>query len=161
MADIFDVISDPTRRDLLAKLLGTVELPVGALVEQTGLTQPTVSKHLKVLREAGLVTVREEAQHRFYHLDTAPLGALVDWLAPFVASGPSFDYVADGGADDAEQTPFIAWSGAGVGEQLGRVAATTAHQAQTALDKLERATERARGYLDEAKAEFTKLIGRE
>ncbi len=76
MADIFDVLSDPTRRELLARLLAAGpegELSVGVLVEQTGLSQPTVSKHLRVLRDQGLVTVREEAQHRFYRLEPEPL----------------------------------------------------------------------------------------
>ncbi|MDQ1578812.1 MAG: ArsR family transcriptional regulator, arsenate/arsenite/antimonite-responsive transcriptional, partial [Microbacteriaceae bacterium] len=73
MADIFDVIADPTRRDLLQVLLerytasevdadvaGAGEISVGEIVEKMGLSQPTVSKHLKVLRDHGLVHVREE-----------------------------------------------------------------------------------------------------
>jgi len=150
MTDIFDVISDATRRDLLAKLLGAEELPVGALVEQTGLSQPTVSKHLKVLRDAGLVTVREEAQHRFYRLDPVPLEELSDWLSPFLVA-------ADDAADGA--TAYLAWSGAGVGEQLGRTAAGTRYQAQAALDRLQGATDRARHYLDDARAELSKRLG--
>jgi len=160
MTDIFDVISDPTRRDLLAKLLGAEELPVGALVEQTALSQPTVSKHLKVLREAGLVTVREAAQHRYYRLDATPLGALVDWLAPFVASSHPSQF-ADGPVnEDAASTPYLAWSGAGVGEQLGRAAADTRYQAQAALERLQGVTTRARDYLDDARVEFTKFLSR-
>jgi DNA-binding transcriptional ArsR family regulator len=90
MADIFDVISDATRRDILALLLkraatATPELSVSDLVAQTQLTQPTVSKQLKVLRDAGLVSVREDGQHRYYRLDTTPLAALGDWLQGFVA----------------------------------------------------------------------------
>ena len=94
MADIFDVIADATRRDLLQVLLdgteaaGSVsrEISVGEIVDRLGLSQPTVSKHLKVLRDIGVVSVREEGQRRFYRLDPAPLAALEDWLAPFLAA---------------------------------------------------------------------------
>ncbi|HWL60651.1 MAG TPA: metalloregulator ArsR/SmtB family transcription factor [Microbacteriaceae bacterium] len=157
MTEIFGVIADATRRDLLAHLLAAEELSVGALVEQTGLTQPTVSKHLKVLRDTGLVTVREEAQHRFYRLDPAPLDALVDWLAPFLPDDDSADY--DWSAADG--VPLIAWSGAEAGQQLGRVAAETAHTAQAALDRLERVTDRARHYLADVGAELQRLLGRD
>jgi len=160
MADIFDVVSDPTRRDLLVKLLGANELPVGALVEQTGLSQPTVSKHLKVLREAGLVTVREEAQHRYYRLDAGPLGELLDWLAPFVASAHPEQFADDAGNGGAPSAAYVAWSGAGVGEQLGRAAAGTRYQAQAALERLQSVTARAREYLDDARVEFAKFLSR-
>jgi DNA-binding transcriptional ArsR family regulator len=88
MADIFDVISDATRRDILALLLkrtatATPELSVSDLVAHTKLSQPTVSKQLKVLRDAGLVAVREDGQHRYYRLDTAPLASLGAWLQGF------------------------------------------------------------------------------
>jgi DNA-binding transcriptional ArsR family regulator len=96
MADIFDVISDSTRRDILALLLkraatASPELSVSDLVAQTKLSQPTVSKQLKVLRDAGLVSVREDGQHRYYRLDTTPLADLGNWLQGFVspAAGPA------------------------------------------------------------------------
>ena len=74
MADIFDVLADGTRREILRQLLESRgELAVGDLVNELGIAQPTVSKHLKVLREHGLVGVREEGQHRYYHLDASPL----------------------------------------------------------------------------------------
>jgi len=57
--------------------------PVGELVEYLGLSQPGTSKHLRVLREAGLVQVRREANRRVYALDTAPLNELDVWLAPY------------------------------------------------------------------------------
>jgi DNA-binding transcriptional ArsR family regulator len=93
MADIFDVVADATRRDILGILLAhhggdtdhDGEVSVSAIVAELGLSQPTVSKHLKVLREAGLVGVREEGQHRFYHLDYAPLEEIEDWLIPFLS----------------------------------------------------------------------------
>ena len=56
---------------------------VGELVERLGLSQPGTSKHLRVLREAGLVRVRREAQHRVYELEPAPLAELDAWLAPY------------------------------------------------------------------------------
>src|SRR6185436_10611117 len=92
MADIFDVLADGTRRELLHRLLESShrgvapdgEISVGELVTELGISQPTVSKHLKVLRDHGLVTVREEGQHRYYHLDPGPLDEVSDWLSPFV-----------------------------------------------------------------------------
>ncbi len=88
MADIFAVIADPTRRELLRLLLDRRpdggESSVGELVTALGLSQPTVSKHLRVLRDAGLVHVREEGQHRFYSVDQEPLAEVSTWLAPFL-----------------------------------------------------------------------------
>ena len=124
MADIFDVIADRTRRDLLQVLLeryvsaesANGEISVGEMVERLGLSQPTVSKHLKVLRDHGLVTVREDGQHRFYRLDAAPLEEVEDWLIPFLSA--DFEDGAD--LDPAGQAVFAAWSGAEAGESLGR-----------------------------------------
>jgi ArsR family transcriptional regulator len=87
MTDLFDVLADETRRDIVTLLHGASgddnEMSVGELVEALGITQPTVSKHLKVLREAGVVRVREDGQHRFYRLDKTPLVSLGGWLADF------------------------------------------------------------------------------
>jgi ArsR family transcriptional regulator len=87
MADIFTVIADPTRRDLLSVLVQRRpgEISVGELVGELGLSQPTVSKHLRVLRDAGLVRVREEGQHRYYSVDASPLAEITAWLGPFDA----------------------------------------------------------------------------
>jgi DNA-binding transcriptional ArsR family regulator len=82
MASIFEVLAEPSRREIL-DLLRTGERPVNDLVEQLRLTQPTVSKHLKVLRGAGLVEVRQDAQRRWYRLRLEPLTELDDWLAPY------------------------------------------------------------------------------
>ncbi|MEZ5190498.1 MAG: metalloregulator ArsR/SmtB family transcription factor [Schumannella sp.] len=88
MADIFDVLADGTRREILSRLKGHGgEVSVTELVTELGISQPTVSKHLKVLREAGLVAVREEGQHRFYRLDVARWPSLEEWLARFSAPG--------------------------------------------------------------------------
>jgi ArsR family transcriptional regulator, arsenate/arsenite/antimonite-responsive transcriptional repressor len=132
MADIFDVLADGTRRELLVRLLRhDGEASVSELVTELGISQPTVSKHLKVLRDYGLVSVREEGQHRYYRLDRAPFAELETWLAPF--SSPSEIHRV--GADaDAGATVFAAWAGTDVGDRVGRVAAETAHSARVALE---------------------------
>jgi DNA-binding transcriptional ArsR family regulator len=78
----FSALADPVRRDILI-LLQRGERPAGALVEALSLPQPSVSKHLKVLRDAGLVQVRVDGPSRIYSLDPAPLIELDSWLAPF------------------------------------------------------------------------------
>src|SRR4051794_41783644 len=82
MATTFEVLAEPRRREIL-DLLRTGERPVGELVEQLELSQPAVSKHLKVLREAGLVEVRQDAQRRWYRLRPAPLAEDDAWMAPY------------------------------------------------------------------------------
>ncbi|RAS61121.1 ArsR family transcriptional regulator [Lentzea atacamensis] len=76
------MLADPSRREIL-DLLRERERPVGDLVDRLTLTQPTVSKHLKVLREAGLVEVRTDAQRRWYRLAPGPLAEVDAWLAPY------------------------------------------------------------------------------
>jgi DNA-binding transcriptional ArsR family regulator len=78
----FDVLAEPSRRRILDLLL---ERPrsVGELVDRLGLTQPGTSKHLRVLREAGLVQVRQDAQRRWYELRPEPLAEIDAWLAPY------------------------------------------------------------------------------
>jgi DNA-binding transcriptional ArsR family regulator len=78
----FAVLAEPNRRRIL-DLLRRAELPVGDLVDQLTLSQPAVSKHLRVLRDAGLVDVRADAQRRIYRVRTAPLRAMDAWLAPY------------------------------------------------------------------------------
>ena len=80
--EVFDVLVDPSRRRIL-DLLREREHLVGELVDDLGLSQPGVSKHLRVLREAGLVKVRADAQRRWYELDPAPLAEVDQWLAPY------------------------------------------------------------------------------
>lgn len=79
---MFAVLADPSRRKILDLLRGG-ERPVGDLVDRLTLTQPTVSKHLKVLREAGLVDVRQDAQRRWYRIRPAPLAEIDAWLTPY------------------------------------------------------------------------------
>lgn len=79
---VFEVIAEPSRRRILDLLAGG-ERPVGELVEDVALSQPAVSKHLRTLREAGLVEVRGEAQRRVYRVRPQPLQAVDDWLSPY------------------------------------------------------------------------------
>jgi DNA-binding transcriptional ArsR family regulator len=75
-------LADPHRRAML-ELLREAPRAVGELVELTGLTQPGTSKHLRVLREAGLVSSHPDAQRRVYALEARPLAALDAWLEPY------------------------------------------------------------------------------
>lgn len=79
---VFEVIAEPSRRRIL-ELLAEGERPVGELVEHVALSQPAVSKHLRTLREAGLVEVRGEAQRRVYRVRPQPLQAVDHWLSPY------------------------------------------------------------------------------
>lgn len=78
----FEVLAEPTRRRILDLLLEGPRL-VGDLTDALGLSQPGTSKHLRVLREAGLVRVRPEAQRRWYELHPQPLREIDAWLAPY------------------------------------------------------------------------------
>ncbi|MGA8117912.1 MAG: metalloregulator ArsR/SmtB family transcription factor [Actinocatenispora sp.] len=82
MASTFEVLAEPRRRQIL-DLLRDGERPVGDLVDRLGLTQPAVSKHLRVLRAVGLVEVRQDAQRRWYRLRAEPLSEIDAWLAPY------------------------------------------------------------------------------
>ena len=82
MTTTFEVVAEPTRRRIL-DLLRERSRPVGELVELFGTSQPLVSKHLRVLRDAGLVRVRQDAQRRWYELRPEPLAELDAWLAPY------------------------------------------------------------------------------
>ena len=81
-ATTFDVLAEPTRRRILDLLLER-ERPVGELVKRLKLSQPGVSKHLRVLRDAGLVSVRNEAQRRIYGVCPEPLEEIAEWLEPY------------------------------------------------------------------------------
>jgi DNA-binding transcriptional ArsR family regulator len=77
-----EVLAEPSRREIL-DVLRDGEQPVHALVERVALSQPAVSKHLRVLREAGLVSVRPDGQRRLYRIRTEPLVELDRWLEPY------------------------------------------------------------------------------
>jgi len=82
MEPLFDVLAEPSRRAILQLLLGS-ERSVGDLERTLKRPQPSISKHLRVLREAGLVESRTEAQKRVYRLRPEPLVELDRWLEPF------------------------------------------------------------------------------
>jgi DNA-binding transcriptional ArsR family regulator len=82
VASAFEVIAEPNRRAILSLLVAS-EQSVGEIERQLGMSQPTVSKHLRVLREAGFVESAVDAQRRVYRLKPEALRALDDWLAPF------------------------------------------------------------------------------
>ncbi|MFT4136597.1 ArsR/SmtB family transcription factor [Microbacterium sp.] len=139
MADIFDVIADGTRRDILQFLLSRDALgdrgtSVSQIVAELGASQPTVSKHLKVLREAGLVSVREEGQHRFYSLSPEPLDAVDDWLVPFL--------IDDADEVDTGVAPSLPDSAAHAADLVGRAAASAKHAFESALKPFDRLRDR-------------------
>src|SRR3954471_1506819 len=134
MADIFDVIADPTRREILRVLLdrgsdaahAVGDISVSEIVATLELSQPTVSKHLKVLRDAGLVAVREEGQHRYYRLDSEPLEAVEDWIIPFVSRD----------VDSVELRPDLADETREFASSVGKVFADTSHRVTTAVERV-------------------------
>jgi DNA-binding transcriptional ArsR family regulator len=81
-ATTFEVLAEPTRRRILELLLDGPRA-VGELVKRLRISQPGVSKHLRVLREAGLVSVRTEAQRRIYEIRPEPLEEVAEWLEPY------------------------------------------------------------------------------
>ncbi len=121
MDDIFNVLAEPIRREILVRLRNAApgDLAVGDLVTSLGLSQPTVSKHLKVLRDTGLVAVREDGQHRFYRLNPEPLAAVEGWVLGMNDGRPA---TAD------PETPTLGLlkdvDVVGLGRAVGRFAAT-------------------------------------
>src|ERR1700724_2357226 len=81
-SDVFNAVADAHRREILDALI-TGEKPVGAIVNHLSLSQPQVSKHLRVLSEVGLVSCRADGRHRLYSLEPARLRPLHDWLATY------------------------------------------------------------------------------
>jgi len=84
MATAFDLVADPTRRQVLDQLR-TGDRSVGQLVDALAMSQPAVSKHLRVLRDAGLADARVDGQRRIYRLRPGALREVDDWLAPYRA----------------------------------------------------------------------------
>ena len=90
-ADAFNAVAEPRRRQILDALAGG-ERPVGDLVDRLGLAQPQISKHLKVLREVGLVKARSEGRRRLYRLNGKPLKPIHDWVKAYERTwGERFD----------------------------------------------------------------------
>lgn len=93
--DAFNAVAEPKRRQILDILAGG-ERSVTELVDLLGLAQPQVSKHLRVLREVGVVDVREEGRQRMYRLNAEPLKPIHDWLAKYEQSwNKRFDLMDD------------------------------------------------------------------
>jgi DNA-binding transcriptional ArsR family regulator len=89
--DAFNAVAEPRRRQILDILAGG-ERPVNELVTLLGLSQPLVSKHLRVLREVGLADVREAGRQRMYRINTQPLESIHDWVKSYEQSwSTSFD----------------------------------------------------------------------
>src|SRR5215470_6479415 len=82
MESAFEIIAEPNRRAILSLLVSS-EQSVGEIERQLRMPQPTVSKHLRVLRDAGFVESTADAQRRLYRLKPEPLQEIVEWLAPF------------------------------------------------------------------------------
>ena len=140
MPDIFDIVADSTRREILGFLLGRVEASangsgessVSEIVNALELSQPTVSKQLKVLRECDLVSVRDEGQHRYYKLNSAPLEHIQDWLIPFL-----------GGEEVAADAAMLAGIGLArdqrlFAENLGKKVADVTAAVKNPLEKISR-----------------------
>jgi len=108
--DVFAVIAEATRRDILVSLRSG-DKAVGELVEELDASQPTISKHLKVLREADLVSMRAQGQKRYYALNPKPLAGVADWLGTFdvgpraaaVVSSPAAQ-ILEGKTEQAAET---------------------------------------------------------
>ncbi|MGO1538730.1 MAG: ArsR/SmtB family transcription factor [Leucobacter sp.] len=137
MPDIFGVIADSTRRDILRVLLerhaSDEEISVSEIVAQLEISQPTVSKHLKVLREAELVTVREEGQHRYYSLDPEPLEMVEDFVIPFLSAGFDTEVTVEYRSENGDLLPdpefdedgeeVLSEEASAAAERIGRAAA--------------------------------------
>ena len=78
----FHVVAEPSRRQILDALLDGAQ-PVNAVVERVGMSQPVVSKHLRILKDAGMVSVEPRGQQRLYSLEAEPLMGMLEWLRPY------------------------------------------------------------------------------
>lgn len=113
--DAFNAVAEPRRRQIL-DLLAAGERPVNELVATLGLAQPVVSKHLRVLREVGLVEVRDAGRRRLYRLDAAPLRSIHDWVSGYRRLWDGrFDRL-DGVLEDLKQEQRIEPRGHGDGD---------------------------------------------
>ena len=134
MADIFEAIADPTRRNIMETLLSAQvagsELTVSELVQKTGLGQPTVSKHLKTLREVGLVAAREDGQKRFYSVTPVPLEEIEDWMINFLSLG----FEAEGEEDLAKN---LSEAGEKLGHWITEKASWLGEQLRARADELD------------------------
>ncbi|MBK0421766.1 winged helix-turn-helix transcriptional regulator [Leucobacter sp. CSA2] len=157
MPDIFGVIADGTRRDILQVLLErhqqSAEASVSEIVAELEISQPTVSKHLKVLREAELVTVREEGQHRFYSLDPEPLEMVEDFVIPFLSAGFDTEVTVEYLSEQGERIP-----GPGADDPFGDEGEVLPEEAAAAAERIGRSVAIAENRVKELVARF-KLRG--
>lgn len=143
--DIFHVLSDPTRRQLVELLAGSDELSVSDLVASVDASQPTVSKHLKVLRDGGVVETRADGQRRLYSLVPDALVGALEWVAQ----------VQDAAAGSAGET-----EASGVVETADAVAADEQIEAgQAAVEQA--AVERAEDVPEDAAHRIVQNVGRQ
>ena len=101
-ADAFNAVAEPRRRQILDVLAGG-ELPVNDVVYRLGLSQPQVSKHLRVLREVGAVDVREDGRQRFYRLNGDALKPIHDWIARYEQTWSDRFDLLDGVLEELEK----------------------------------------------------------
>jgi DNA-binding transcriptional ArsR family regulator len=101
-ADAFNAVAEPRRREIL-DLLMTGERPVNDVVEALGLAQPQVSKHLRVLREVGMVTAREDGRQRLYRVNGHALKPIHDWVKSYEALWEERFELIDDVLDDLKQ----------------------------------------------------------
>jgi DNA-binding transcriptional ArsR family regulator len=83
VVDVFSALASPVRRELIRMLRDAGPQPAQLLAAEFSLTRPTVSEHLRVLREAGMVTEQRHGRQRIYQLQPEPFLGLRDWLAPY------------------------------------------------------------------------------
>ena len=100
--DAFNAIAEPRRRQIL-DVLARGERPVNDLVSELGLAQPQVSKHLRVLREVGVVRVREDGRRRLYRLEPRALKPIHDWVAAYTELWDERFEALDAVLDDLEE----------------------------------------------------------
>jgi DNA-binding transcriptional ArsR family regulator len=101
-ADAFNAVAEPRRRQILDVLSGG-ELPVNDVVQRLGLSQPQVSKHLRVLREVGAVDVREDGRQRFYRLNGEALRPIHDWVKAYEQTWSERFDLLDGVLEEIEK----------------------------------------------------------
>jgi DNA-binding transcriptional ArsR family regulator len=101
--DAFNAVAEPRRREILDALIRG-ERSVNDLVEQLGVAQPVVSKHLRVLREVGLVRVRDEGRQRIYRLEPGPLREVFDWVKDYERLWTERFELLDAVLDELKQT---------------------------------------------------------
>jgi DNA-binding transcriptional ArsR family regulator len=122
--DVFAVIAEATRRDILVSLQKG-DKAVGELVEELAASQPTISKHLKVLREADLVSMRAQGQKRYYALNPKPLEGVASWLETFDVGPAAAASPEVSGPATAEQTRVNVRPHAGTPARAGAAATTS------------------------------------